>query len=471
MDKRIMKTYFDEISPWHDKWRKKNIYYHRELEGLLNFLVPKDASVLDIGCATGDLLAVINPLRGKGIDISFKTIATAKQKYPNFEFQVMDAESINLGEKYDYIILSNLVGFLSDIQQSFHEVYKVAHPESRIIITHYNHLWEPILRLAEALRLKMPNPPQNWLAPADIENLLYLENFEIIKRKESLLMPKYIPLISWFCNRYLAKLPLLKNLCLIDCIVAKPRVNRYTTDDNSPSVSIIVPARNERGNIESIVKRVPNIGSHTEIIFVEGHSRDNTLEEIGRIKKKYTSRDIKILTQDNNGKGDAVRKGFDHAHGDILMILDADLSVRPEDLSKFYEAITRGVGEFINGSRMIYPLEKQSMRLLNIVGNKFFSSMFSWLLEQRIKDTLCGTKVLWKTDYEKIKKGRNFFGEFDPFGDFDLLFGAAKLNLKIIDLPIRYQPRMYGKTNISRFSHGLLLMKMCLFAIRKIKFI
>ena len=216
---------------------------------------------------------------------------------------------------------------------------------------------------------------------------------------------------------------------------------------------------------------MPSLGSHTEIIFVEGNSTDETLVEITRIKEKYPHKDIKIMQQDGKGKGDAVRKGFDAATGDILMILDADLTVRPEDLPKFYEALVRGDGEFINGSRLVYPMEDESMRLLNIFGNKFFGLMFTWLLEERLKDTLCGTKVLWKEDYKKIKAGRKFFGDFDPFGDFDLLFGASKLNFKIVDLPIHYQARIYGETNISRFSHGWLLLKMCFFAMKKIKFI
>ena len=116
-------------------------------------------------------------------------------------------------------------------------------------------------------------------------------------------------------------------------------------------------------------------------------------------------------------------------------------------------------------------MEEKAMRFLNLLGNKFFSLMFSWLLDQRFKDTLCGTKVLFKSDYEQLKKGRKFFGEFDPFGDFDLIFGASKLNLKLVEIPIRYKERTYGMTNIRRFRHGLLLFKMCFFAFKKIKFI
>lgn len=471
MTKEEIRKYFDKIALQRDKWKRRNKYYHQDIERLLKFLVPKSASVLEIGCATGDILASLKPFQGRGIDFSPKMIALAKKKYPQLKFDLMDVEDMKLSEKYDYIILSDLIGFLTDVQRAFQELHKVSQPESRIIITYYNFLWEPILKIAEKLHLKMPQAGQNWLSRQDVENLLFLTDFEIIKKGERLLIPKYIPFFSWFFNRYLAKLPLLRKLCLVYYLIARPRPDKESTLIKEPKVSVIVPARNEKGNIESAIKRIPQLGFHTEIIFVEGHSKDNTLEEIKRCQKKFSQHDINVFVQEGVGKADAVRKGFEEAKGDILMILDADLTVQPEDLPKFYQAIVSRKGEFINGCRLVYPLAKQSMKFLNILGNKFFSLMFSWLLEQRIKDTLCGTKVLWKNDYEKIKKGRDFFGDFDPFGDFDLLFGASKLNLKIVDLPIRYQERTYGTTNISRFRHGWLLLKMSFFAMRKIKFI
>jgi glycosyltransferase involved in cell wall biosynthesis len=235
------------------------------------------------------------------------------------------------------------------------------------------------------------------------------------------------------------------------------------------TVSVIIPCRNERGNIDGAVRRLPSLGAHTEVIFVEGHSRDGTLEECHRVKAAYPERTISVLVQDGMGKGDAVRRGFAEAQGDVLMILDADLSVPPEELTKFFEAIVEGKGEFINGSRMVYPMERDAMRFLNYLGNKFFSRAFTYVLEQRLRDTLCGTKVLWREDYEKIAAGRAYFGEFDPFGDFDLLFGAAKLNLKIVEIPIHYRDRTYGTTQISRFRHGWLLLKMTVYAMRRIK--
>jgi glycosyltransferase involved in cell wall biosynthesis len=237
-------------------------------------------------------------------------------------------------------------------------------------------------------------------------------------------------------------------------------------------VSVVVPACNERGNIEAVVQRTPSLGARTELIFVEGNSTDGTADEINRVIAAYPDRDIKLVSQGNaRGKADAVRKGFAVATGDILMILDADLTVPPEELPKFYRTLISGQGELVQGSRLVYPMQRQAMRFLNIVGNKFFSIAFTYLLEQRFKDTLCGTKALFRRDYEQIADNRAYFGEFDPFGDFDLMFGAAKLNLKIVEIPIHYHERTYGTTNINRFQHGWLLLRMCFFAMRKIKFV
>ncbi len=312
----------------------------------------------------------------------------------------------------------------------------------------------------------MPSPIENWLSFEDLNNLLQLSGFAVVRRGEELLLPVYIPLISNLVNRFIARLPLIRRLCLVQYIIAKP-VQRAVAER---TVSVIIPARNEKGNIENAVRRMPQLGKHTEIIFVEGGSVDGTRDEIERVIRQYPEKDIACTAQDGIGKGDAVRKGFGIAQGEALMILDADLTVAPEELPKFYAAISSGRGEFINGSRLVYPMEYQAMRILNLAGNKFFGAMFSWVLGQRIKDTLCGTKVLLKKDYEQIVENRGYFGDFDPFGDFDLLFGAAKLGLRIVDLPIHYRARTYGDTNIRRWKHGWLLLKMTLFAMVKIKF-
>ncbi|MEO5571872.1 MAG: bifunctional class I SAM-dependent methyltransferase/glycosyltransferase family 2 protein [Bacteroidia bacterium] len=464
--------YFDKLAVKRIATRKRHSYYWNDITEYCKYFSHETLSVLEIGCGSGELLDQIKGKRKVGIDFSPAMIAKARAQFPQLEFKVMAAEKIELDEKFDLIILSNLIGFVDDVQIIFEQLQKVCHPRTRIIVTYYNHFWEPILKFAEFIGLKTKTPNQNWLTQNDIKNLLMLSGFDVYRRAGRMIFPVYIPLISSFLNNFLGKLPLIKSLAMNNYSFAKPASVEEPKDINDKySVSIIIPARNESGNIESGLLRIPKFGKWQEIIFVEGNSTDDTWEKINEIKKKYDlSHRIKIAKQGGKGKADAVRKGFGIAEGDILMILDADLTVPPEDLPKFYNAIATGKGDFINGSRLVYQMEKEAMRFLNMLGNKFFSMAFSFLLDQPFKDTLCGTKVIFRTDYEKLVTNRKFFGEFDPFGDYDLIFGAYKLNLKIVELPIRYRERTYGSTNISRFKHGMILLRMCAFAARKIKF-
>lgn len=468
MEKTRLIKYFDDHAAERDRWRKWNWYYHETIENLARYYIPEKSDVLEIGSGTGELLASLDPARGIGVDVSCKMVEIANQRYPQHEWLMGDAEHLHITDRFKYVVMTDLIGYVEDVQQTFKELHKVSSEQSRIIITYYNYIWEPILKIAELLGLKAPQPVQNWISSSDMENMLHLAGFEVVQKGKKMLCPVWIPLISAFTNKFLANLPLLWRLGLVQYVVAR----QIPQDSKEYSVSIIIPARNERGNIERAVLETPNFGTMNEIIFVEGHSKDGTLEEIKRVADAYAGkRNIRWAVQDGIGKGDAVRKGFDMAKGDVLMILDADLTMPPHELPKFYEALASGRGEFINGSRLVYPLEKDSMRILNMIGNKFFGMAFSWLLGQRIKDTLCGTKVLFKKDYEKIAKGRKYFGEFDPFGDFDLLFGASKLGLKIVDLPVRYRARAYGTTNIQRWKHGMLLLRMVWFAMWRMKFI
>lgn len=468
--KDVLRELLDAQAPESDRWRRKNRYYYEEVERIIRFHVPKGKSVLELGCGTGDLLASLSPSRGVGIDISPKALEIARAKHPGLTFLVGDAEDPPLSEPFDYILLSDVIGYINDVQRAFEQLNRVCRPHTRVILTYFNYLWEPLLRAGERLGIKRPQPDQNWLSLADLQNLLSLAGFQTVSMGYKVLLPVRVPLLSSLCNRVLANLPLLRKLCLVETIIARPAP--VPVPEETLSCSVVVPARNELGNVENAVRRIPPMGRHTEIIFVEGNSRDGTAEEIDRVIAAYPDRDVKLLRQGSGvGKGDAVRKGFATAKGDVLMILDADLTVPPEELPKFLKTLCSGRGEFVHGSRLVYPMEKQAMRFLNTIGNKFFSLAFTWLLDQRFKDTLCGTKVLYRRDYERIAAGRSYFGDFDPFGDFDLIFGAAKLDLKIVEIPIRYRERTYGTTQISRFRHGWLLLRMCLFALRRIKFV
>jgi len=443
-------------------------YYHDRLTRVYQFLVAPGQRVLEVGCGRGDLLAALRPSVGVGIDFSAEMIRRAARRHPELRLIRADAHEVSLRETFDVIILSDVVNDLWDVQTVFEQMVRLASSRSRVIINAYSRLWEPALALAQWLGLSQPMLGQNWLTPDDIVGLLNLAEFEIVRHWQEILCPLRVPILAAWANRYAVKMWPLNHLALTNVLIARPRPQRESAAEET-RVSVIVPARNEAGNIEEIFERVPEMGRGTEIVFVEGHSRDDTYGAIERAVGKHPERECRLLRQTGTGKGDAVRLGFSHARGGMLMILDADLTVAPEDLPRFYEVLRSGKGEFANGVRLVYPMERQAMRFLNLLGNKFFSLAFSWLLGQSIKDTLCGTKVLWRTDYDRIVANRAYFGDFDPFGDFDLLFGSAKLNLKIVEVPVRYRERTYGTTNIQRWRHGWLLLKMVGFAVRRIK--
>lgn len=468
--KDAIRAHFDAIAPSRAGWIEKNAFFYESDWRYMRFLIPEGKSVLELGCGTGALLAQLRPARGVGIDISPRMIELARAAYPGLEFSVGDIEDeatlAALNGPFDYVVLSDTLGNLEDCQAMLDRLHDVCHSETRIVCAYYSPLWEPVMTLAEKAGGKMPQPQQNWFSAEDIAALLDLGDFDVVRREWRQLLPKRALGLGWLVNSSLAALPILRHLCLRHYVVA--RSLRHVSPD-APSVSVVVPCRNERGNIEAAVTRTPKLGPKQEIIFVEGNSSDGTYEECLRVQAAYPNHAIRVMKQEGRGKGDAVRKGFAAAEGDILMILDADLTVPPESLPKFVAAIASGKGEFVNGTRLVYPFEKGAMRFLNFLANRTFAALFSWLLNQRFTDTLCGTKVLRKRDYEEIVANRAYFGDFDPFGDFDLIFGAAKLSLKVVEVPIRYADRTYGETNISRFRHGWLLLRMVVFAFRKMK--
>jgi len=462
----------ERIRYWNSYERRRaSRYYHDELTRIYKFLIPPGRRVLELGCGDGDLLAALKPSRGVGVDISPRIVEQAQRRHPELGFLVGDVHELQMAEKFDYVILSDLINDLWDVQACFERVSSLCDPGTRVIINSYSRLWETPLWAVRKLRLANPLTAQNWLTVEDIQNILYLAGFETMRSWQEILLPLRLPLVDRLCNSYLARIFPFRLAALTNFVIARPAPQAAASKSNSaPLVSVVVPARNEAGNIAEIFRRVPEMGGGTELIFVEGNSTDNTYEAIERAIADNPGRRSKLFKQSGKGKGDAVRKGFAAAQGEILMILDADMTMPPEDLPRFYEALHSGKGEFINGARLVYPMEHEAMRFFNLIANKFFSIGFSWLLGQPLKDTLCGTKVLRKTDYESIAANRQYFGDFDPYGDFDLLLGAAKLNLKFVDIPIRYAERTYGQTNIARWREGFILLRMMIFALGRLKF-
>lgn len=463
------RRYWDEFAASIERWQPLRSYYQHRLAEVYRLLIPPGMRVLEIGCGQGDLLAALKPSTGAGIDLSPAMIARASQRHPHLHFLDADANDFNLGMDFDYIVCSDLVNDVWDVQDVFNSIAKHCHASTRLVLNSYNRLWEVPRRLAVSLGLVAPMLTQNWLTAADLCNLLYLAGFEVVRANSEILWPFRTPLLDTVANKFLVKLWPFELFSLTNFIVARPAPKPARTPE--PVVSVIVAARNEEGNVPRIFDRVPRMGAGTELIFVEGNSTDNTYDAIEREIPRHPEMNARLYKQPGKGKGDAVRTGFREATGEVLMILDADMTVAPEDLPRFYEAWRSGRAEFVNGVRLVYPMEQRAMRFFNHLGNRFFSFAFTWLFSQNVKDTLCGTKVLSKRSYDMIAANRAYFGDFDPFGDFDLLFGAAKYNLKIVDLPVRYAERTYGDTNIQRWRHGMILLRMILLAMRRLKFV
>ncbi len=466
----VMKTFsLQGVFKDYSYWLKKNWYYHSYCAALYKFIIPPHRRVLQIQCKSGYLLNAVQPSYGVGIDIDSEAISHAQQHYPLHRFLNQSLSDLASDKPFDYIIISGALMETDDIQNFLRLLKNHTHARSRIVVDFYSTLWEPLLTVATWLKFRQPTLLKNWVSVYDMKNFFYLAGFETITTGKQFLFPYAIPLLSWFLNTLVATIPFLNNLCLMQWLVARPA--GVDQDPLSLSVSVIITCKNERGNIRAAVQRCPLMGKSTELIFVEGGSSDGTLEEIKNVIATHSRSDIQIrhFVQSGKGKGDAVRIGFAAAQGDILMILDGDLTTPPEELPKFFDALVQGKGDFINGSRLVYGMESEAMRFLNLIANYLFGIGFTWLLGQRIKDTLCGTKVLFKHDYEKIAEQRAFFGNFDPFGDFDLIFGAAKQQLKIVEMPVHYKNRTYGTTQISRFTHGMLLLRMSFFAFRRFK--
>jgi SAM-dependent methyltransferase len=466
------REYYARANRDQPRHRSARDYLLRDLEQALQRLVPADASVLEVGCGQGDLLAALPNRVRTGVDMLPEVIETARQRYPGITFQTGEAPALQGLPRFDAIICDRLGHSVLDVRALLLSLREHLTPGGRIFLTTFNYLWEVPTRLAEMLGWKLPAPTSNWFSETDFRNLFEITDLEEVKHDDRLLLPMDVPLAAPALNRYLAKLPGGQLLSLYRIYVLRRRDRPAPAERPAATVSVVVPARNEAGNIAPAVERTPRMGPWTEILFVEGGSTDDTWARIQEVMARYTGPlKLSACQQMGRGKGDAVRLGFSRARGDLLMILDADLTVPPEDLPVFYEAAVGGHADFLQGTRLVYPMEQGAMRFFNKLGNIAFSRLFSHLLQQPIKDTLCGTKVLWRADYERLAAGRAYFGDFDPFGDFDLIFGASKLNLKLGEIPVRYRDRTYGETNIQRWKHGWLLLKMSALAARKLRYV
>ncbi len=468
MKNKRLKSDHDTVKQW-THFYKKNIFYHSNVGRLVRSLVFRESSLVEFGSRGGELLRNLPNKNKVGVECNKDYLSlNVKRKRKANVYHEADFWKKYGRSKFDVIILNNNLSETEDIQTLLSKLKNISRPDTKIIVIFFNYLWKPILDITQKLKLRMPYFREpNWLSVEDVKALFAIEDFDEVKSGKKILIPIHIPLIADFANRYLSVLPIVGHLSLLNYLVFKCK--RPKKDYSS---SIIIPLRNEEGNIRGLINKIPRFGKSQEIIFVEGNSTDNTYSAVKKEMLNYKG-EMKIFLhkQRGEGKADAVRLGLSRARNEILITFDGDLTVDPGELPKFYKALVSDKGDFVMGSRLVYPLESQAMRTLNVLGNKLFGLVFSYVLNQPIKDTLCGTKLLFRRDYEKINYMRKYFGKLDPFGDFELIFGASKLNLKILEIPVRYKQRTYGETNIKRFVHGIMLFRMVVIALRKLKFI
>lgn len=441
------------------KNKMKN-YYYKSLFRYLSVYIRPDNSVIEVNPISGRALGFFSHIR-------FLSINRTQPDFADRDHMCSIQEARRIPP--DYFLLNGNIQYEGDVHKVLSELYTACSAKTRIAVVYYRSLWKPLIKLAGAIGLSEKTPERNWVSHEDMASFLLLSDFEPVAVNNRIICPFYIPIISGFLNRFCAPLPFFRLFCMTSVLIARPVLKRR---GRPLSVSVIVPARNESGSIENIVKRIPRMGPDDELIFVEGGSKDNTWDKIIEVQHKFSGqKQIKAIRQAGKGKADAVREGFNAASKDILMILDGDMTVPPESLVLFYDAAVRDKGEFLNGSRFVYPMEKRSMRFCNLIGNKFFALAFSYVLGQKFKDTLCGTKVILKECYPALEKNRLFFGELDQFGDYDLILGAARLGLKMVEIPIPYKARIYGNTNLRRWKQGFLFFLILLSAARRMKFV
>ena len=452
LSNELIRAHLDGIAKDYNSWQRKNAYYYRTIASLVARVVRPGSSVLVVGCKTGDLLASSRPGQGVGIDISPLMIKLAREKYPRHTFFESSIEEFSYQGVFDYVIMADMVDHVYDVVSLFEGAYRFCHPGTKIIITTINPWWEPVLSLAERMGAKMPEGPHNFIEKRNLAKMIEFLDYAISYSGYLLLMPKYIPLVSFLVNAIGTRIWGLNKLSFVQYMVLHPLP--ADANDLGYGCSVIIPCFNESANIEEAVSAVPAMGKATEIIVVNDGSEDRTAEVARVLMARY--RNLKLIDyQPNKGKGYAVQQGFQAASQEVLMILDADRSVLPGELPRFFAVLNKKKGDFVNGTRMVYPMEYEAMRFFNLLGNKIFGLIMTFIVGQHLTDTLCGTKALLRKDFVRMRMG------LDRWGDFDLLFGAARLGLKIVEMPVHYKARKAGASKMNAIRHGFHLLRAC----------
>jgi SAM-dependent methyltransferase len=453
-----IQAHFNALAADYRALKARNGYYNGCLTRWCQSLVPPGRTVLDVGCGRGDVLAAVRPGRGVGVDICPEMTLRAQADHPGFEFITGPIEDFSEPGRFDAALCINTLEYMWDVGAVLDAVHATLRDNGRLLVTTANPLWSPVFHVASALGLRIPECRRLFITQLDLVNMLELHGFDIVYQRMDLALPKRIPGLSALVNWTLSRIPGVRHLCSTQLVVARkiPRTRR------DYSVSMVIPCHNERDNVQRCVREARRLGTSTEVIFVDDGSTDGTASAID--PGLNPDLEVRVISYSpNRGKGSAVKAGFDAARGDIVVIVDADLTTHPEELQPLYEAFAMGRAEFVNGTRFVYPMEGRAMKWLNYMGNRLFTILVSLIMERRVSDTLCGTKAMFRSDYRHMVMGR------DPWGDYDVLFGAAQLRLVLRELPLHYRERTAGQSKMKSLRHTLNLLRMCWWGFWQVK--
>jgi 4-amino-4-deoxy-L-arabinose transferase-like glycosyltransferase/SAM-dependent methyltransferase len=445
-----IRAHFDMVAPIYPALKARNRYYHEFLARWCRAMLPPGRKVLDVGCGRGELLAAVEPSHGVGVDLSSAMVARARDDNPSLQFSAQAMEAFEGDGSFDAALCINTLEYMWDVGTVLARVRAALRDNGRLLITTANPVWSPVFKLASRLGLRTPDGPRLFITNLDLVNLLELHGFEVVYERMHLAIPKRIPGISEPVNFLVSRIPGLRLISSMQMVVAR----KLPSAPRGYSVSMIIPCHNERDNVDRCVRAIPKLGTSTEAIFVDDGSTDGTAE---RVRPELNPGvDVRVISYPTNrGKGHAVKTGFDAARGDIVMIVDADLTTDPAEFQPLYDAFATGRAEFVNGTRFVYPMAGRAMKWANYMGNRVFTILVSLIMERRVSDTLCGTKAMFRWDYRHMTMGR------DPWGDYDLLFGAAQLRLALREIPVHYQERTGGESKMRPFAHMMNLLRMC----------
>jgi len=461
MSKSSIKEYFERVAPHWEYWQQRNRYYHNAMANLITGMVPPDSEVLELGAGAGDLLASLRPSRGMELNFTKGMTTRAREKHPEFEFATIEVDSVQMPHAMEpqYVVMNNMLDYVYDAWDMLESLRPTINEQTLLIATTNNPVWAPILRFASKLGLRIPESTRNFITNKDICGVLHLQGFDVVEEGLVLPVPVRIPLLGTLLNAVLPELPVVRFASSIQYVVARRREPRRAL-----SVSVVVPCHNEAENIKECIQRIPNMGAWTEIVVVDDGSTDGTMEKVR--EAMMADGRVRLITMEvNQVKASAVIAGFEASKGDVLMILDADMAVEPEELPKFLTPLQDGTADFVNGTRLIYPMHGKAMKVANFFGNKAFCYMASKAIRQRVSDTLCGTKAFLRRDYKRMP----LTGK-ERWGDFDLLFGAARLRLRILEIPVHYTERRAGKSKMRVMVDGWYFLFACYSGWRVLRF-